>query len=99
MKVKNINGTSDNTCTCGSWLKHWQKYSGQTITLLTSSCPVLNCTGIIEVGAHVQKDSLTNNNWYIIPLCKNHNAQIDKTLNVSDIVKLVSANVANTCGK
>ncbi len=25
MKIKNINGTSDNTCTCGSWLKHWEK--------------------------------------------------------------------------
>jgi hypothetical protein len=28
MTVYNINGTSDNTCKCGSWLAHWKNYSG-----------------------------------------------------------------------
>ena len=24
MRVKNIKGTSNNTCICGSWLTHWE---------------------------------------------------------------------------
>ncbi len=29
MKIKNINGTSQAKCSCGSWLKHWQNFSGE----------------------------------------------------------------------
>jgi len=94
MKVTNINGTSDNTCKCGSWLAHWKKFSGQSITF----CPVENCLEKDLVGAHVQKDSTTDHNWYILPLCKTHNAK-GKSLTVSDSYKLVSANVSETCGK
>jgi hypothetical protein len=25
MKVKNVKGTSNNNCSCTSWLKHWEK--------------------------------------------------------------------------
>jgi hypothetical protein len=96
MKVKNINGTSDNTCKCGSWLKHWENFSGQT---LPTYCPEKSCTQKPEVGAHVQKDSFTDNSWYIIPLCKKHNGETGKSLEVSDNIKLVSANVSSTCGK
>jgi hypothetical protein len=95
MKVKNINGTSQNTCKCGSWLNHWKKFSGQSIIY----CPVDNCLEMIEVGAHVQKDSSTDSSWYIIPLCKKHNGETGKALNISDSVMLVSANVSSTCGK
>ena len=24
---KNISGTSQNNCNCGSWLEHWEKFS------------------------------------------------------------------------
>ena len=27
MKVKNLIGSSDNTCYCDSWLEHWEKYN------------------------------------------------------------------------
>ena len=27
MKVTNINGTSEYDCSCGSWLKHWEKFN------------------------------------------------------------------------
>lgn len=65
MKVKNINGTSDNECTCGSWLEHWKKFSGQPVPIL---CPEERCNIKPEVGAFVQKDSATDNSWYIVPL-------------------------------
>ena len=96
MKVKNINGTRDNTCKCGSWLDHWKTFSGQSVP---TYCPEEKCTQKPEVGAHVQKDSSTDDSWYIIPLCKTHNGETGESLTVSDSVTLVSANVSKTCGK
>ncbi|MFA4852803.1 MAG: hypothetical protein WC974_08870 [Thermoplasmata archaeon] len=93
-KVKNINGTSDNTCKCGSWLKHWEKFSGQT----TQYCIEKSCTKKDLVGAHVQKDNSTDMSWYIIPLCSFHN-QSEGVLEISDNYKLVSANKSETCEK
>ena len=96
MQVNNINGISDSTCTCGSWLDHWKKFSRQTIPRY---CPEKTCTHKPELGAHVQKDSSTDQSWYIIPLCKKHNGETGKSLQISNSVKLVSANVSSTCGK
>ncbi len=94
MKVKNLNGTSGNTCNCGSWLQHWKNYSGQT----ANKCVVNNCGNNPEVGGHVQKDSLLDQNWYIIPICKTCNAKRGQDLDIYDKVKLVSENVSQTCG-
>lgn len=96
MKVKNINGTSDSTCECGSWLDHWKKFSGQS---LPTYCSEKTCTKKPEVGAHVQKDNSTDSNWYIVPFCNTHNLETGKSLEIVDSVKLVSANVSETCGK
>lgn len=96
MKVKNINGTSENACKCGSWLDHWKKFSGQSVP---NFCPEEKCTQKVEVGAHVQKDVPTDNSWYIYPLCKIHNGKHGESLSVSDVYKLVSANIKETCGK
>ncbi len=96
MRVKNINGTSDNTCKCGTWLDHWKKFSGQS---LPSYCPESACLQKPEVGAHVQKDGSTDTSWYIVPLCKKHNGETGKSLDIGDSVKLASANVSATCGK
>lgn len=95
MKVKNINGTSDNTCKCGSWLKHWEKFSHKS---LPTYCVESTCTKVPSVGAHVQKDSTTDNKWYIIPLCDSHNKKTAE-LTIADSTTLVSANVSETCGK
>ena len=95
MKVNNINGTSENKCSCGSWLEHWKKYSGQ---LFPNYCSERSCTKKPEVGAHVQKDNSYDNSWYIIPLCGEHNKQA-KSLDVSDSTVLVSANTSQTCGR
>lgn len=95
MRVKNINGTSQNTCNCGSWLYHWKNFSGQA---LPAYCPRESCTGKPEVGAHVQKDTPSDNSWYIIPLCTGCNAKHGQSMNVSDWLELVPANVSQTCG-
>jgi hypothetical protein len=96
MKVRNINGTSDNSCKCASWLDHWKKFGGQAVP---QYCPESTCTKKPEHGAHVQKDGSSDQSWYIIPLCADHNGQKGATLVVSDSTKLVSANVKETCGK
>jgi len=95
MKVKNIKGTSDNTCKCSSWIDHWEKFSGQT----TDYCQADKCYNKDPLGAHVQKGGTsTDQNWYIYPLCDTHNKHSGE-LEVSDIYTLVSANVKETCGK
>lgn len=97
MRVKNINGTEDNTCRCGNWLNHWKKFSGQPVPKI---CPATNCRESPQVGAHVQKDSNTDRNWYIVPFCHTHNNMRGAPpLDISDDVKLVPGNVSETCGK
>ena len=95
MKIKNINGTSDNQCKCGSWFDHWKKFSGQT----TDFCQEVSCHNKDLVGAHVQKaDGSSDQAWYIYPLCNAHN-QHKGELVVSDTYKLVPANKSETCDK
>ena len=94
MRVKNLNGTSQRTCKCGSWLKHWENFGG----CVTTICSVVNCGEIAEVGGHVQKIG-NDNRWYIIPLCKSCNNKKGEELEIYDDIKLVSANVSETCGK
>lgn len=96
MRVKNINGTADNTCRCDSWLNHWEKFSGQSIPKI---CPETNCPEVPQIGAHVQKDSNTDRNWYIVPLCQAHNNKKGESLYITDDVRLVSGNVSETCAK
>ncbi len=94
MKVKNIKGTSDNTCKCDSWLAHWEKYSG----VEPGNCVEKDCKSKATVGAHVRKDSDTDSSWYIIPLCDTHNKKADE-MELRGTPTLVSANVSETCGK
>ncbi len=95
MKVKNINGTSRNTCGCGSWLAHWERFSGQS----TPFCQAKGCIKRDVVGAHVQKAAWgADRDWYVYPLCNEHN-RYSGELEVSDTYALVPANVAQTCGK
>ena len=94
MKIKNINGTSDTTCSCGSWLKHWERFSKQT----TAYCQADGCSKTDVVGAHVQRANGNDNNWYIYPLCNSHNMHTGE-LEVSNFYELVSANKKETCAK
>lgn len=95
MKIRNINGTSDTKCRCGSWLAHWKKFSGQYIEY----CQANGCIKKDLVGAHVQEgDGSTDQKWYIYPLCVDHNSY-NGELDVSDSYELVSANKKETCEK
>jgi hypothetical protein len=96
MKVNNINGTSQSDCKCGSWLKHWKNFSRQALPPL---CPELSCSGQPEVGAHIQKDSSYDKNWYIVPLCNKHNGKRGESIDILSSTALVSANVSETCDK
>lgn len=93
--VKNINGTSDTKCKCGSWIDHWQKYSTTKVGL----CREVNCRSIATDGAHVQKADSSDNNWYIIPLCQQHNLLKWQELRVIDSTTFVPANKRETCEK
>ena len=94
MKIRNINGTSQNTCVCGSWLKHWENFSKRRISL----CPVIGCYNTSLVGAHVQKAYVLDYKWYIVPLCNAHN-QSKYELEVDDSIDLVPADKRETCEK
>ena len=95
MLVRNVNGTSEGTCACGSWLTHWAKFGGQTIP---NWCPEVNCVSKTEVGAHVQSADPADEGWYVIPLCRAHSVQTGENLNISEGIRLVSADVGKTCG-
>lgn len=90
--VKNINGTSDNICKCGSWLKHWEIFSGRKAVY----CAENTCTKTVLLGAHVQKAGSSDDKWYIVPLCSMHNTSTSE-IEVNTI--LVSANRNETCEK
>lgn len=94
MQVKNINGTSERDCKCGSWLEHWKKFSRAA---LPSWCCEKSCISKPTLGAHVQKDDPSDRGWYIVPLCDEHNKQ-RTSLELSEAAILVSANVGHTCG-
>jgi hypothetical protein len=94
--VRNVSGTSEGTCACGSWLTHWAKFGGQTIP---NYCPEVSCVSKTEVGAHVQSATPGDERWYVVPMCRGHAALTGQDLQISDAIRLVSANVADTCGR
>ena len=67
IKVKNLNGTTDNAVPKGysSWEKFWESKKGRDF----DTCSCKDCTNKAKVGAHVKKANSTDNKWYIIPLC------------------------------
>ena len=95
MRVKNLNGTSKNTCSCGSWLKHWEKFSGQP----ACQCYAIGCLNSASVGALVQKDDAFDRGWYVVPLCAECNAKRGGELEIWKGAGLVSADVSETCGR
>jgi hypothetical protein len=95
VKVKNINGTTDNTCACGSWLEHWKKFSNVPLEY----CSEQSCAMVDLVGAHVMKAYGDDDNWYIIPLCKRHNKLKGQDLDVVVSTVFVPANTKETCEK
>jgi hypothetical protein len=99
-KIRNINGTDESSarCRCGTWKEHWIKFN-PTRQRWPAFCPINNCWRQAEVGAHVQKADSADNNWYIIPLCREHNGMRNQVFEINDVVSLARANQKETCGK
>ena len=94
MTVKNINGTSDNPkCPCGSWIRHWENYSGSSRWL----CAVCNCGNTATDGAHVQIKHTTSNAWFIVPMCKACNGKHGQELDIVDGVMPIAVTSRNRC--
>lgn len=93
-KVKNLKGTSDKSCKCATWLKHWENNSGKS---LPYTCREIGCNETELVGAHVIKVDSTDRNHYIVPVCQSHN-MTDNEYNVVDGY-FVFANKSETCDK
>ncbi len=91
-RVKNINGTSQYACSCGSWLKHWEKISKEK----SNYCSEATCINKASVGSHVQKVSVYDSSWYIVPLCDSHNKS-SGNLDIRNTT-LISASKSKTCG-
>ena len=93
MLVRNVKGTSRFNCKCGSWLDHYNRFGG----LKSNYCVVEDCLNLAAVGAHIVKLIAFDQDTYIIPMCKQHNAS-DKLLSVDDDYVTVKASRENTCG-
>ncbi len=92
MKLKIIGCTFQTTCACGSWLRHWEKFSGHAATY----CPVEGCWNRDLVGAHVQKADDPDDRCYIQALCCYH-CTYAGVLIICDAYNLVSADKEETC--
>ena len=92
MRIKNICGTSQKYCECGSWMKHWNNYSAQTVAV----CRVRGCLRTDVIGAHVQKDVDNDDAWYIAPICNKHNFA-KGSLELIEGTDLVPADLKLTC--
>jgi hypothetical protein len=90
-----MNGNAENTCHCESWLDHWKTYSGQR----ANYCVVKGCGGKPEVGCHVQEGGATDENVYVVPLCRACNDKHGQEMVIFDGVNLVSISWNVTGGR
>ena len=89
----NKNGTSDRSCTCGTWKQHWINYSNKE---WPTSCSVKGCTNKATLGAHVINETVTGEK--IVPMCNACNSQSYK-FSLKGATGIPSANISKTCGK
>jgi len=92
MKIIKSNATSSNKSCIGNWLAHWERLSGQNAYM----CFGQGCINTPSVGVLIQKDSLTDQNLYVIPLCNDCNKKREQDLDIWDAATLVSANAIET---
>jgi hypothetical protein len=86
MKVKNVNGSPLQKLR-GNWLTYWERISGQIACMCFSE----GCINTPIFGVHVQKDSPTDQRWYVIPLCKDCSRKNGQALEIWDVPTLVPA--------
>lgn len=90
--VRNVVGSGEFKCGCGSWLDHHAQFSSYSSWF----CSVSTCVRTADVGGHVQKCDAFDAHWYIVPLCSSCNGKSGELMLSSSVV-MVSANVARTC--
>jgi len=94
MKVRNLQEEPHSpTCGCKSWIKHWENNYRRNAGI----CSALNCSNNAEVGGHVQKRNVDDDNWYIIPICKSCNGKHGHEYEVKMDTTFISVNVTNQC--
>ena len=101
--VINIKGTGWKNCKCGSWIAHWENFSGE----IAYECSVKGCNGVGVLGAHIKLHDIEamskdgedlSNKHFIVPMCDSHNKQAD-VLTLKKGVIVVKASISETCGQ
>ena len=88
MRVKNLNEATQKECNGAGLLAHWDRFSRQT----AYRCFVNGCRNKCSVGGLVQKDSRSDKNWYVVPLCDECNKRKTQDLEIWDMGRLVPVN-------
>lgn len=88
---KNKVGTSDRSCSCGSWKQHWINNSGKQWPVY---CSVTGCSNRATLGAHIY-NSNAEGEW-IAPMCDSCNKNSNE-FSLTGGITLVPANKAKTC--
>lgn len=90
--VKNLHGTSilQPTCKCFSWLEHWEVNKKTNAGAVCMSCGKYVGHSNL-VGGHVIKWNSCDNKHYIVPICRECNADPYNVFS-TDEDNLVSAN-------
>lgn len=94
-KWKNKGGTSQRSCSCGSWKQHWMKFSGQT---WPNECSILDCHQKATLGAHIYCTNSGSHDEYIVPACDSCN-KLTEEFCLKKSVTLVPASKQKTCDK
>lgn len=90
---KNKRGTSQRTCSCGSWAKHWLNFSKEK---WPAKCSVSGCNNYPTLGAHIYNPNEIGE--WIVPMCDACN-QKSGSFDLKGYVTCVPANTTFTCGK
>lgn len=88
---KNKNGTSNRSCSCGSWKDHWLTCTGLS---WPTTCSLKGCSSSATLGAHVINASVVGE--HIIPACSSCN-KLTGEFNLKGGIRLASANKSETC--
>jgi hypothetical protein len=88
MRVRNLNGENQSKYSGATLLAHWERFSRQ----VAYRCFVIGCKNKSSTGGHVQKDSPTDRNWFVVPLCEECNSKAGQDVDIWDMAKLVPAN-------
>jgi hypothetical protein len=90
---RNVNGSGDRTCPCGTWKKHWENFSNHS---WPDKCAIKECNSKPILGAHVYHLDVSGEK--IIPACNECNQLVGK-FTLKPETKFAAANTSETCEK